>query len=153
MKRDRIEREITVAAPIERVWAVLTQPEHIAVWFGAGTPNPEPVDIDLRPGGVMVLDHGDYGRFPTRIEQVEPPTYFAYRWASAYPGELATDDNSTLVEFRLVAADNKTVVTVVETGFAALVIPAEREATAGYDSHSGGWTEVVKALAVHAEES
>ena len=153
MKPDRIERDITVAAPIERVWAVLTRPEHIAVWFGAGTPNPAPVDIDLRPGGVMVLDHGEYGRFPTRIEHVEPPTYFAYRWASAYPGELATDDNSTLVEFRLTATNDKTLVQVVETGFASLVIPADREETAGYESHSEGWTEVIKALAVHAEDS
>ena len=31
----------------------------------------------------MRLDHGQYGRFPTRIEKVDPPRYFAYRWAGA----------------------------------------------------------------------
>ena len=35
---DRIEREITIAAPIERVWAVITEPEHVGKWFGQGPP-------------------------------------------------------------------------------------------------------------------
>jgi uncharacterized protein YndB with AHSA1/START domain len=100
----------------------------------------------------MMLDHGVYGRFRTRIESVEPPSYFSYRWASAYPGEVATDDNSTLVEFRLTAEGPNTRVTVTESGFDALVIPAARESTAGYDSHSDGWTAVLKMFAVHAEQ-
>ena len=64
MTPDRIEREIFIAAPVERVWEVLTEPEHIAVWFGPGTPS-----VDLRPGGFMVLEQGEYGSFPTRIEK------------------------------------------------------------------------------------
>ena len=69
MTPDRIEREILIAAPVERVWEVLTEPEHIAVWFGPGTPS-----VDLRPGGFMVLEHGEYGSFPTRMEKVDPPS-------------------------------------------------------------------------------
>jgi hypothetical protein len=46
---------------IERFWAVLTEPGHIGVWFGQGTP----AEVGLRPGGIMVLDHGEYGMFPT----------------------------------------------------------------------------------------
>ena len=147
MTPDRIEREILVAAPVERVWEVLTKPEHIAVWFGPGTPS-----VDLRPGGYLVLDHGDYGPFPTRIEKVDPPSYLAYRWASGHPGEPATDTNSTLVEFTLVAEGGSTRLTVTESGFATLVIPVGREANASYESHTQGWTEVVQALARHAEQ-
>ena len=29
---DTIEREITIAAPIERVWDLITQPEHVGTW-------------------------------------------------------------------------------------------------------------------------
>jgi uncharacterized protein YndB with AHSA1/START domain len=156
MTRDRIEREVLIAAPIERVWAVLTERQHIAAWFGPGDGASRPAEqltaIDLRPGGVMVLDHGEYGTFPTRIERVEPPDFFSYRWASAYPGEPATDDNSTLVEFRLTADGAQTRLTVTESGFAFLVIPPAREATAGFDSHSDGWTGVLKAFAAHAEQ-
>lgn len=147
MTPDRIEREILVAAPVERVWEVLTEPEHIAAWFGPGTPS-----VDLRPGGYLVLDHGDHGSFPTRIEKVDPPSYLAYRWASGHPGEPATDTNSTLVEFTLVAEGGSTRLTVTESGFATLVIPVGREANASYESHTQGWTEVVQALARHAEQ-
>jgi len=66
---------------IERFWVVLTEPEHVGVWFGQGTP----AEVDLHPGGIMVLDHGEHGTFPTRIVKVDPPRYFASPWASAYP--------------------------------------------------------------------
>jgi len=144
---DRIEREITIAAPVERVWAVLTEPEHVGKWFGQGPP----ARIDLRPGGVMRLDHGQYGKFPTRIEKVDPPHYFAYRWASAYPGQQATEDNSTLVEFTLTPDGDGTRLYLVESGFATLVIPEETRATASYESHSGGWTDVLAHVREHAE--
>jgi uncharacterized protein YndB with AHSA1/START domain len=147
MTSDRIEREITIAAPVERVWAVLTEPEHAGVWFGQGAPT----QVDLRPGGIMVLDHGEYGVFQTRIEKVDPPHYFAYRWASGYPGEVATDTNSTLVEFTLAPDGDGTRLSLSESGFASLNIPAERERTAGYDSHSQGWPVKLEDLRKHAE--
>jgi uncharacterized protein YndB with AHSA1/START domain len=146
---DSIEREITIAAPMERVWAVLTEPAHVGEWFGQG----KPTDIDLRPGGVMVLDHGEYGTFPTTIVTVDPPRTFSYRWASAYPGEEATEDNSTLVEFTLANDGDGTRLRMVETGFATLTIPATRLSTAGYDSHSAGWTEVLEKLRRYTEQT
>jgi uncharacterized protein YndB with AHSA1/START domain len=149
MTSDRIEREISIAAPPERVWAVLTEPEHVGVWFGQG----EPTQVDLRPGGIMVLDHGEYGVFPTRVEKVDPPHYFAYRWASGHPGEVATDTNSTLVEFTLAPEGSGTRLTVAESGFATLEIPADRVDTAGYDSHSNGWSVKLDDLRKYAEAS
>ena len=149
MSQDKIERELTIAAPIQRVWAVLTEPQHIAQWFGRG----EPAPVNLRAGGILHLDHGEHGEFPCRIEKVDPPHYLAYRWASAYPGEEATDTNSTLVEFTLVPDGDGTRLRLVESGFAALAIPPEREPTAGYESHSAGWTDVLAGLRRYVEKS
>ncbi|MEU5976013.1 SRPBCC family protein [Streptomyces sp. NPDC047315] len=146
-QRDRIEKEITIAASPERVWAVLTEPKHVGNWFGQGEPTP----VDLRPGGTMLFDHGEYGTFPTTIVEVDPPHRFAYRWASAHPGEQAVDGNSTLVEFTLVPDGDGTHLTVVETGFAALAIPAESMQNASYESHEGGWTEQVVNIKNYAE--
>jgi uncharacterized protein YndB with AHSA1/START domain len=146
MEADRIEREIEIAAPVERVWAVLTEPVHVGQWFGQG----KPAQIDLRPGGFMHLDHGEYGTFPVRIEKVDPPRYLSYRWASAYPGEEATGTNSTLVEFTLAAVGEGTRLRLVESGFAALTIPAHRQETASHESHSAGWVEVLENLRRYA---
>jgi uncharacterized protein YndB with AHSA1/START domain len=31
---EQIERETVIAAPVERVWALLTEAEHLGRWFG-----------------------------------------------------------------------------------------------------------------------
>jgi uncharacterized protein YndB with AHSA1/START domain len=142
LSTDRIEREVTISAPIERVWAVLTEPAHVGTWFGNGTP----AEVDLRPGGVMVLDHGPYGRYLTLIVHVDPPHALSYRWASVFPDVLATEDNSTLVEFTLEPTAEGTLLRLSESGFDSLVIPPEREESAGYESHSNGWSGVIAKL-------
>ncbi|WP_407553274.1 SRPBCC family protein [Streptomyces sp. Pv4-95] len=143
---NRIAREISIDAPVERVWAVLTEPEHVGSWFGQGTPTP----VDLRPGGIMQLDHGAYGQFPTTIVRVDPPHRFSYRWASAFPREVAAEGNSTLVEFTLTPEGDGTRLRVVETGFADLTIPEDRPG-GSYESHSDGWSGQVENIRRYAE--
>ena len=145
---DRVERETFIAAPIERVWAVLTEPNLVGIWFGQGTPT----EIDLRPGGTMIIEHGGEMTFPTLIVSVEPPRYFAYRWAAAHPGEQATESNSTLVEFTLEPEADGTRLALCESGFATLTIPAGREWHASQQSHSEGWTEKLADLVRTAQE-
>jgi uncharacterized protein YndB with AHSA1/START domain len=148
MSEDRVERTVHIAATTERVWEILTKPEHIGRWFGSGTP----ATVDLRPDGVMVLDPGPGKRYLARIVKVDPPHYFSYRWASAYPEVLADETNSTLVEFHLAAEGAMTRLTVSESGFASLTIPAGREQFASYESHSQGWTEVLRNFADYVEQ-
>src|SRR5450631_197053 len=150
MAEDRVERTVVIAATQERVWEVLTKPEHIGRWFGPGTPTA----VDLQLGGVMVLEPPGSGeRYLARVVTVDPPHYFAYRWASAYPDVVADETNSTLVEFRLNSEDAMTRLTVCESGFASLKIPAGREHFSSYESHSEGWTEIVRILADYAERN
>ena len=146
MTEDRIERELLISAPIARVWAALTEPEHLAHWFSQGGP----AEVDLRPGGVMLLNHGEHGVFPTRIVKVDPPHYLSYRWASAFPEQEATDANSTLVEFTLIPDGESTRVKLLESGFASLVIPSDRPG-ATYESHSAGWPGALGGLQTYAE--
>jgi uncharacterized protein YndB with AHSA1/START domain len=147
MSTDRIEREITIAAPPERVWEVLTEPAHVGTWFGVGSP----AEIDLRPGGLMKIDHGEHGRYSTLIVKVDPPRAFSYRWASAYPDAVATAENSTLVEFSLEPTAGGTVSKVVESGFDAIQIPAHRQEDAGFESHSKWWSGVIEKVGAYAE--
>jgi uncharacterized protein YndB with AHSA1/START domain len=110
---ERIEREILIEAPIDVVWAVLTEPKHVAGWFS------DSAEIDLRPGGEATFDWQQHGPARAWVERVEPPRNFAYRWVRAV-GEEQRQDNSTLVEFTLVAEGDHTRLRVVETGFREL---------------------------------
>jgi uncharacterized protein YndB with AHSA1/START domain len=149
MEEDRVEREMRVAAPVERVWAVLTERAHMAEWLAHHF---EVRDCDLRPGGALVLHQKPHNAtLPARIVTVERPHVFAYRWAMAYPGEEPTEDNSTLVEFRLTPDGNGTVLRVTESGFARVSIPPER-AYAGRKAHSQGWPVYMDEIRRRAEE-
>ncbi|MEV4430413.1 SRPBCC family protein [Streptomyces sp. NPDC049602] len=146
MSEDRIEREILIDAPLERVWTLVAQP---GFWVAdeaslAGTV--------AREGESMVARNPEYGDFPVRVEKVEPPAYLAYRWASAFPGEGLTDGNSTLVEFTLAPEGSGTRLKVVESGFAALAGPEELRAKAVRDN-SGGWPQVLDAFKKRVEQS
>lgn len=144
MSEDRIERETLIAAPLERVWSLVTQP---GFWVA------EEADLagtEAREGESMVATNAQYGDFPVRVERVEPPTYVAYRWASAFPGQELRADNSTLVEFTLTPEGDKTRLRVVESGFAALAASEELRRRA-LEDNSGGWPQVLDALRARAE--
>src|SRR5256885_372350 len=95
MVPDLIEREIVIEAPLEVVWAVVTEPGHMSGWFS------DSVELDLRPGGAVTLSWSDHGPVHGRVEQVEPPHLFSFRWVVDGPGDELGEENSTLVEFRL----------------------------------------------------
>jgi uncharacterized protein YndB with AHSA1/START domain len=147
MAPDRIERETTIAAPVERVWSVLTEAEHISGWFAdAGA------EIDLRPGGALVMRWEEYGTTRARVEAVEPPHRFAYRWTAHHAAEGAdpAEGNSTLVEFTLAPEGDGTRLRVVETGFASLDT-SEDKAKSNYDDNVGGWTQMIEKAREYAE--
>lgn len=131
MVPQRIERQIVINAPVEVVWCVVTEPEHISGWFS------DSADVDLRPGGRAVLHWNDFGTVHGRIERVEPPHFFSFRWA-VDPGREIDDGSSTLVEFSLRAEQDSTRLTVVETGFQGLARP-EYEKQRYFDTHRRGW--------------
>lgn len=146
---DRIEREVFIAADAARVWAVLTRPEHIGTWFGSG----EPAEIDLRPGGRIVFDHGEHGKLPAIVDRVEEPTLFSFRWAADDTGgREPTAANATVVEFTLTPEREGTRLRVVESGFAKVEAdPAVVERR--YRANAGGWGEAIRGLAAYAERS
>jgi uncharacterized protein YndB with AHSA1/START domain len=136
MTEDRIEREVVIEAPVERVWALITQAEHLGAWFGdAGA------EIDLREGGELELRWEEHGTSRGRIERLNEPTAFSFRWAPFQdPGGVEpTDGNSTLVEFTLAAEGDGTRLRVVESGFTSLEASPEQQRK-NYEGNSKGWS-------------
>ena len=131
----QIERETVIAAPVERVWAVLTEAEHVGRWFSdAGA------EIDLRPGGAIVLRWEEMGTGRARIVDVEPQLRFSYRWAPIreHWGEEPDESNSTLVEFTLAAEGDGTRLKVIESGFEALE-GTDEQRRASHEMNTEGW--------------
>jgi uncharacterized protein YndB with AHSA1/START domain len=148
MTQDSIEREVTIQAPPERVWSVITEGEHVGRWFGdAGA------EVDLRPGGEMTVRWSDYSA-RARVEAVEPPRRFAWRWfhySHTDDGGDHTAENSTLVEFTLTPVGGGTRLRVVESGFAALAAE-ETVRTADYEGNVRGWKDELDELVEYAEK-
>jgi uncharacterized protein YndB with AHSA1/START domain len=149
MVPEQIEREILIEAPLEVVWAIVTEPEHVGAWFS------DSAQIDLRPGGEATLTWERYGSVRALVEKVEPPHLFSFRWArpaGAQPGK----GNSTLVEFSLNAEGESTRLRLVESGFPELK-QSEEEKAKYAEENTQGWEHELGELgdyaAKHVQES
>jgi uncharacterized protein YndB with AHSA1/START domain len=120
-----IEREITIAAPVERVWDIVTRPEHMGAWFGdAGA---------SRAGDTITMAWKEHGEAELRIVREERPNVFAYRWDANDPGI-----GDTLVEFTFQPEGSGTRLKVTESGFGELRTAVERQRELR-DGNVGGW--------------
>lgn len=121
-----IERTMQLTASPERVWRAITDPAELSRWF------PDRAELDVRAGGDGTFFWKEHGSFAIRIEAVEEPSYFAWRWANQANQSIETAEEVTLVEWRLAPADGGgTVLTVRESGFTR---PEHRE------GNDHGWT-------------
>ena len=148
MVHDQIKRDTFIAAPVERVWALITEAEHLGRWFGdAGA------EIDLRPGGAMAISWDRPGPCRGRVVDVEPHTRFSYRWAPFKDpgGEEPVEGNSTLVEFTLRSEGDGTRLRVVESGFASLDT-TEAQRAENHEGNTAGWEYETGELREYAEK-
>ena len=112
-----ITRSIVIKAPLEKVWATITEPELIAQWFG------DTAEFDPTPGARGAFgwrDHG--GAFRIVVEQADKPKTLVYRWAREFDVD-PVPGNSTLVRFDLTATGDGTRLDLLETGFEELSDP------------------------------
>ena len=144
---DRIEKQILIQAPRQRVWRALTNIEEFASWFCVKASGP------FEPGQRvdMVSTHpcGNNAHFWLVVEAMTPETLFSWRWhpGSKPAGANSDDEPSTLVEFRLEDADGGTRVTVSESGFDGLSLARRAKAFADNDR---GWDIQMAALHQYA---
>jgi uncharacterized protein YndB with AHSA1/START domain len=144
---DRIDRQILLKAPRSRVRRATVNAAEFGRWFG--------VELD---GGVFAVGkrvrghvtHPGYEHviFEVLIEGVEPERCLSWRWHPAAI-ERAVDysqEPTTLVVFDLQEADDRTLLSVVESGFDN--IPPQRRLEA-FRMNSGGWDEQMQNIKTH----
>ena len=131
-----IERELRIDASPETVYEVISSAEHLREWW------PDEAALDPAPGGRGEITFGDPASPEAKHEtltvvEARPPHRFAFRWVS--DGAPATEANSLLVTFDLVASGGGTLLRFRESGFrergweAAVLEEAYRDHTSGWD--------------------
>jgi uncharacterized protein YndB with AHSA1/START domain len=147
MSSDRIEKEVLLRAPLERVWRAISNADEFGRWFGVRFDGPfvpgaavtgviTPTTVDDE---VARAQEPHAGKADTwEIVAVEPQRRLAFRW-HPYAVESGTDysqEPTTLVEFTLDESADGVLLRIVESGFDA--IPADRRASA-FEANSEGW--------------
>ena len=127
-----VRRSIRIAAPAEKVWRAVAEPEHVSRWFGR-------TELDgTGVGATGTMTFGPDDVIPLRVEQIDEPRLISYRWSNDdalghRPSEL-DEDTSTVFTFTLEPVDGGTLLTVVETGF-----DRTSDAAVNMEEHRTGW--------------
>jgi uncharacterized protein YndB with AHSA1/START domain len=169
MSTDKIEKKVTLRAPVSRVWRAIADAKEFGKWFGVA------LEGEFAPGKSMKgtwdesLDEAVMQRFQEsvglppskirmpdadavfcRVDRVEPERYFSFSWVPYGIDAEADPKNepTTLVEFRLEPAPEGTLLTIVESGFDR--VPARRRDRA-FRMNTGGWSAQAETLRKYVE--
>ena len=138
--QDKIEREIIIDAPLERVWALVSEP---GWWIGDGDRS---CQRRSKEGDLDIIEDPRYGRFPLQTVAIEPLRYISFRWVMESAKEGEPVPATTLVEFWVETDERGTRVVVVESGFASLP-----NAEAALADNTEGWKFQMDVLKANAE--
>ncbi len=147
MSTDRIEKQVLLRAPLDRVWRAISDADEFGRWFGVRFDGPfrargfvsaaiVPTTVD---DAVAKRQQPHAGvKSSWEIVAVEPRRRFAYRWHpfAIDPGVDYDHEPTTLVEFILAETPDGVLLTIVESGFDA--IPEARRGTS-FEANSEGW--------------
>ena len=126
---DRIEREISIDAPPERVWELVSEPG----WYINDKEITER-RIEVR-GEVTVVHDPTHGSFAMRVVELDEPRYAAFQWLIDADNPQST---STVVEFWITPTDSGVILKVAESGFDSLD-DTEADRRSRFDDHTDGW--------------
>lgn len=144
---DSVSPQITIGAPIEDVWRLITEAAHLQAWYAF-----DGATVDLREGGVIEHYWREHGRFRGVIEQLAPPTSLSY-WYSDVPDADPVPGHQTLVTFRLTPANvSETVLQVTESGIRGLEL-SETERAGYLAATTHAWAGGLQALVKRARSS
>ena len=144
---DRIERSVTLKAPVSRVWRALSNAEEFGNWFGVNLKG------KVMKAGSQLQGHVTYPKYEhliwnVVIERMEPNRRLSWRWHPAAIDASVdySSEPTTLVEFELTEVQGGTLLTVVESGFDA--VPPHRRLDA-FRMNSNGWDTQMRSIEKH----
>jgi uncharacterized protein YndB with AHSA1/START domain len=152
---DRIEKEMLLRAPRERVWRAISDAGEFGTWFGVEFDGPfvpgkplrgriTPTKVDPEVAATQKAYEG--ALFEIVVDRVEPMRIFSFRW---HPFAIDTTvdyskEPTTLVVFELHDAAGGTRLTLTESGFDQVTLARRARA---FTANDGGWTAQMKLIA------
>jgi uncharacterized protein YndB with AHSA1/START domain len=131
-----IDRELTIAARPETVFAYLVEPDKMVRWMG------RTAELDPRPGGLYRIDYNGSDIVRGEFLEVDPPRRVVFSWGWEEPGSTTPPGSST-VEVTLTPVDGGTRLNLRHTGLGADEI----------DGHAVGWDQFLPTLVTVAAEA
>jgi uncharacterized protein YndB with AHSA1/START domain len=161
MSTDRIEKQILLKAPLDRVWRALSDSTEFGTWFGMRFDGPFSPGARMRGSIVPTKVNPEVAKaqkqyeglsFQITIEQMEPERLLSFRW---HPG--AVDPNidysvepTTLVVFTVQEVPGGVMLTLTESGFDQ--IPLARRASV-FASNEQGWSAQMTLIEAYLEQT
>jgi uncharacterized protein YndB with AHSA1/START domain len=147
---NQIEKRIELASPVSRVWRALTDSRQFGEWFLVKMDGPF---VAGQPAAGQITHPGyEHVRMQIVVKAIEPETLFSFTWHpyAVDPKVDYSQEESTLVEFRLQPTSGGTLLTVTESGFDK--IPAARRAEAVLRNDSG-WAQQMKNIQAYVSKA
>src|SRR5215475_12370625 len=147
---DAVEKRIELKAPVSRVWRALTDYREFGQWFRVKIDGPFAVGQVAR--GRITYPGYEHVEWQATVTKMEPECQFAFTW-HPYAVDPAMDysiEPTTLVEFRLKAAGDGTILFLTESGFDG--IPQDRRFEA-FRMNERGWAIQMTNIAQHVDHA
>jgi uncharacterized protein YndB with AHSA1/START domain len=147
---NQIQKQVEIAAPVARVWEALTDFRQFGEWFKTRMDGPFVAGQPL--GGQITFPGYEHLRMEIVVQAIEPETLFSFTWHpyAVDPKVDYSQEESTLVEFRLQPAAGGTLLTVTESGFEK--IPEARRAEA-FLRNGNGWTQQMNNIEAYVNKT
>jgi uncharacterized protein YndB with AHSA1/START domain len=121
MTREVVVRTTVLPAPIDDVWASLTEPVQLDEWLG------EILDLELRAGGRVSVRQPDGSVRRGFVEVVEPPVRLAIRWRRIEGAGTSLDVGvASRVELRLEPLGERTRLDLLDEPVDAVAVGGPR---------------------------
>jgi uncharacterized protein YndB with AHSA1/START domain len=143
MEKVAVERGVWIAAPLERAWRAVTEPEQLDRWYATSYR----WDIPALQTGETVKFYNKENAADLQIatiEVVDPPREFTLRWRPDREHPAVT----LVTTFRLAAEGGGTRVTISESGYEALPDEVRQQ---WLDATGGGYSMSMENLKAHLE--
>ena len=149
MSADRLEREVFIRAPRDKVWRAISDAKEFGAWFGVALEQPFAPGASIT-GKITDPPGHEHLSFRLWVERIEPTHLFTFRWHpyAIDPHHDYSQEPKTLVTFELDDAPGGTRLVVRESGFDALP-PSRRDEA--FLRNGQGWTIQADRVKAHVE--